>query len=465
MRSSKASGVSWSSRRALRFVPAAATSACSGPSAARRAGERGDRRAIGDVEAVGDDVAPGGRLLDELGAARRRMHVRAGVGEGQRGGEADPARGAGDQRGAAVERAPRSGLPAGAGEEDLDRRRAAAPRRGARTRRARPRAGAPRPARPATRARRPATRAPARSRPSCRRRSRAARAGRARCRGSRASCRRRRGRCRPPARRGAGARAPSPASPARRRRRGRGRRRAPRSRRARRRAPRRASPKASCAPSASARSRRCAWGSRTATCAMPDSSAACSVTSPIVPAPSTTARADRVAGQPEAHRVHAVGQRLDQRADARRDAVGQRARVGRRRGHEVGEGAVVVDADQRAPRAQVLLAGARTAGSARSPPSGLTATRAPSHAPAPAPAATTTPANSWPITSGGVRLPMWPEVALDLRAADADRLGAQDQLAGAGVVAARGAPRSPSAPGRARRSPSSSAASHARACQ
>ena len=104
MRSSKAAGVSCSTRRALRFVPAAATSACSGPSAARRAGERGDGRAIGDVEVVGDDVAPGRRLLDELGAARRRMDVRAGVGEGQRGGEADPARGSGDQRGAALER-------------------------------------------------------------------------------------------------------------------------------------------------------------------------------------------------------------------------------------------------------------------------------------------------------------------------------------------------------------------------
>ena len=38
----------------------------------------------------------------------------------------------------------------------------------------------------------------------------------------------------------------------------------------------------------------------------------------------------RVAGQPEAHRVHAVGQRLDERADARGDAVGQGAHVGRR---------------------------------------------------------------------------------------------------------------------------------------
>ena len=68
-------------------------------------GERADRRAIGDVEAVGDDVAPGGRLLDELGAPGRGVHVRAGVGEGERGGQADAARGAGDQRRAPVERA------------------------------------------------------------------------------------------------------------------------------------------------------------------------------------------------------------------------------------------------------------------------------------------------------------------------------------------------------------------------
>ncbi len=39
---------------------------------------------------------------------------------------------------------------------------------------------------------------------------------------------------------------------------------------------------------------------------------------------------------------------------------------------------------------------------------GLTATRRPTHSPAPSPAAITVPANSWPITSGGVRLPMWP---------------------------------------------------------
>ena len=89
MRSSKAAGVSCSSRRALRFVPAAATSACSGPRRQARR-ERGDGPAIGDVEVVGDDVAPDRGLLDELGAARRRVDVRAGVGEGQRGGEADP---------------------------------------------------------------------------------------------------------------------------------------------------------------------------------------------------------------------------------------------------------------------------------------------------------------------------------------------------------------------------------------
>ena len=233
-------------------------------------------------------------------------------------------------------------------------------------------------------------------------------------------------------------------------------------RRARPRAPRRASPKASCAPSASARSRRCAWGSRTLTCSMPDSSAAWRVIRPIVPAPSTTARADRVAGQPEAHRVHAVGQRLDERADARRDAVGQRAHVGRRGGDEVGEGAVVVDADQRAPRAQVLLAGGaqpavpaagqRVDGHARAVPRAGAGAGGDDHA--------------RELVAHHQRrraVAHVAQVALDLRAADADGLGAHDQLAGAGVVAARGAPRSPCAPARATRSPSSPAASHARA--
>ena len=58
---------------------------------------------------------------------------------------------------------------------------------------------------------------------------------------------------------------------------------------------------------------------------MPSSSAACSVTSPIVPAPITTARA--TPGGTEADRVHAVGQRLHQRADARRHAVREHARI------------------------------------------------------------------------------------------------------------------------------------------
>ena len=39
--------------------------------------ERRDGPAIGDVEVVGDDVAADRSLLDELGAARRRVDVRA----------------------------------------------------------------------------------------------------------------------------------------------------------------------------------------------------------------------------------------------------------------------------------------------------------------------------------------------------------------------------------------------------
>jgi hypothetical protein len=110
MRSSKASGVSCSTRRCLMLVPAAATRMCSGPSAV---GERADRRAIGDVEAVGHDVAPGRGLLDQLGAARRGVDVRAGVGEGQRGGEADSARGPRNEHGAPVERShPQASRPA-----------------------------------------------------------------------------------------------------------------------------------------------------------------------------------------------------------------------------------------------------------------------------------------------------------------------------------------------------------------
>ena len=112
MRSSKASGVELLEAARLDVRPRGGDERVQRAVGGQALGERADRRAIGDVEAVGDDVAPGGRLLDELGSARRGVDVRAGVGEGQRGGEADPARGPGDQRGAPVERAHRSGLPA-----------------------------------------------------------------------------------------------------------------------------------------------------------------------------------------------------------------------------------------------------------------------------------------------------------------------------------------------------------------
>ena len=89
----------------------------------------------------------------------------------------------------------------------------------------------------------------------------------------------------------------------------------------------------------------------------PSSSAAWSVTSPIVPAPITTALSTPVRRQP--HRVDAVGQRLHQRADARGDAVGQHPRVGRaapctKSANAPGD----VDADQHAVAAQVRVAGA-----------------------------------------------------------------------------------------------------------
>ena len=66
--------------------------------------EPGDGGAVADVERVRDH-APARRRLDRAGAPRGRVHVRAGLREGERGGEADPARRAGDERDAAVERA------------------------------------------------------------------------------------------------------------------------------------------------------------------------------------------------------------------------------------------------------------------------------------------------------------------------------------------------------------------------
>ena len=105
-------------------------------------GQGADRRAIGDVEPMGDDVAPGGALLDQLGSARRGVDVGAGVGEGQRGGEADPARGPRDERGAPVERAhrqpsrpapARKTLTSGGGGPSASRAKASGPSSSGRT--------------------------------------------------------------------------------------------------------------------------------------------------------------------------------------------------------------------------------------------------------------------------------------------------------------------------------------------
>jgi hypothetical protein len=141
---------------------------------------------------------------------------------------------------------------------------------------------------------------------------------------------------------------------------------------------------------------------------------------------------DGVAGEPEAHGVHAVGQRLDERADARGHAVGQGAHVGRRRRDEVGERAGMVDADERAPRAQVLVAGpaqpARAAagqrvdGDARAVPRPRAVAGRDDHA-----------RELVPHDQRRRAVAHVAEVALDLRAADPDRLGAHDQLAGAGI--------------------------------
>ena len=150
--------------------------------------------------------------------------------------------------------------------------------------------------------------------------------------------------------------------------------------------------------------------------------------------------------------MHAVGQRLDERADARGHAVGQDAHVGRgratrsanapgrwmpmsvRRGHRFSwparhsrhspQPAERVDGDPRAvPRARAVAgrddhAGELVAHDQRR--------RAVAHV---------------------------AEVALDLRAADPDRLGAHDQLVRRRDRAARSAPRSSSVPARATRSP------------
>ncbi len=140
----------------------------------------------------------------------------------------------------------------------------------------------------------------------------------------------------------------------------------------------------------------------------------------------------RLARQPEAHRVHAVGERLDERAGAGGDAVGQHARVGGRHAHELGERAGRVDADQHAVGAQVGVAGAAQAALAAA------AERVDRDARAVellrARAGRDDHARELVAHHQRRRaVAHVAEVALDLRAADPDRLRPQDQLAGPGV--------------------------------
>ena len=249
-------------------------------------GQRGDGRAVGDVDVVGDDVRPPPPPRSARGGAPPRGRARRRRRRPARWRGRSRWR-PGDQRGAAVERghaqasrpAPaRKTLTAAGGGPSASRANA----------RARPPAGAPRPASPSEARPSPATRAPARSRPSCTRRSPGAEL---------------------PAhdaveaeRRVVGGQADADQLPARaqqlERRRARGLRAdgvehevgaEPRRRvglAARRVAEGRVGAERQ---RALAPLRHAARGR--VTCGMPDSSAACSVMSPIVPAPMTTARA------------------------------------------------------------------------------------------------------------------------------------------------------------------------------
>ena len=159
--------------------------------------------------------------------------------------------------------------------------------------------------------------------------------------------------------------------------------------------------KTSEAPRACAAARRPSCGSTTP---IHSASIACSVTSPIVPAPITTARS---AGPPSSP-----------------------ARPIRAACTPLASGSASAPSRASAPSGSALRRWAGTATSSAKPPgrwtpsscrsaascsmpgsasgaatSGLTAARRPSHSgPTPSPRATTRPATSWPITSGGVRL-------------------------------------------------------------
>ena len=138
---------------------------------------------------------------------------------------------------------------------------------------------------------------------------------------------------------------------------------------------------------------------------MPSSSAACSVTSPIVPAPITTARstpggASRTAWTPLASGSISAPTRDEMPSGSTRaSAAGTFTKSAN------APGTWTPTSTRSRHR---FVSPARHSRHSPQPLSGLTATRAPSSSDAPSPAATTVPANSWPITSGGVRLPMWP---------------------------------------------------------
>jgi hypothetical protein len=137
---------------------------------------------------------------------------------------------------------------------------------------------------------------------------------------------------------------------------------------------------------------------------MPESSAACSVTSPIVPAPITTARSagppSRTACTPLASGSISAPTREETPSGSTRASE---ARTRTRSANAPGAWTPTSTRSR-----HTLEKPALHSAHDPHPLSGLTATRAPSSSDAPSPAATTRPANSCPMTSGGVRLPMWP---------------------------------------------------------
>src|SRR3954447_4146052 len=146
---------------------------------------------------------------------------------------------------------------------------------------------------------------------------------------------------------------------------------------------------------------------------MPESSAACSVTRPIVPPPSTTARLTGSRDSPSRTACTPLGSGSTS-APVRAETPsgsGRTSAAGTRTRSAKAPGAWTPMSTRSAHR---LVWPSRHSAHLPQPLSGLTVTRAPSSSSAPGPPATTTPANSWPITSGGVRLPMrrrWPSIS------------------------------------------------------